>query len=212
MEFLRNAFAILNNNEGALMVTITFVYVIATCFICWANIRSAKATRDQLAESKRQYEEENRAYITYAFIYEKRAFYGMQFTNHGRRVARKVRIALHEGFIESLTDGQMKNHLKRISENECVLGIGQSFNIYFGGNEFRENENKKAVEGDIIYSDDIGEYTEHFVIDFNNYPPIFTVNSETEDIREEMKKQTKELERLRREIASLKPSSETEWV
>ena len=40
-----------------IMVGITAVYVIATIFISVANIRSAKATREQLAESKRQYDD-----------------------------------------------------------------------------------------------------------------------------------------------------------
>lgn len=43
-----------------IMVCITAVYVIATILICLANMRSAKATRDQLAESKRQFEETKR--------------------------------------------------------------------------------------------------------------------------------------------------------
>lgn len=40
-----------------LMVIITFVYVIATILICIFNGRSAKATREQVAESKRQFDE-----------------------------------------------------------------------------------------------------------------------------------------------------------
>lgn len=193
-----------------LMVIITFVYVVATIFICWANIRSAKATKDQLAESKRQYDEENRAYITFAFIYEKKAIYGLRFTNHGRRVARKVRIALRNEFIESLTDRQFVDQLSRVSKNECVLGVNQSIDIFFGGNDFRENANKLPIEGDIIYSDDIGEYSEHFIIDFNSYPPIFTVDSEIEGIRQEMKKQTAEMEKLRREITLLRQNAKQE--
>ncbi len=43
-----------------LMVAITAVYVVATIFICRANIKSAEATREQVAESKRQYEETQR--------------------------------------------------------------------------------------------------------------------------------------------------------
>ena len=75
-----------------IMVIITFVYVIATILICVFNYRSAKATREQVAEAKRQYEEINRAFITYEFLYEKRAFYGIRFTNHGRRVANNGKI------------------------------------------------------------------------------------------------------------------------
>lgn len=43
-----------------LMVGITGIYVIATIIICIFNGRSAKATRDQISESKRQFEETQR--------------------------------------------------------------------------------------------------------------------------------------------------------
>ncbi len=43
-----------------LMVIITFIYVVATILICMANIKSAKASRDQIAESQRQFEEDQR--------------------------------------------------------------------------------------------------------------------------------------------------------
>ena len=46
-----------------LMVGITAVYVVATIFISCANIKSANATRDQLTESKRQYEDKKRLEI-----------------------------------------------------------------------------------------------------------------------------------------------------
>ena len=83
------------------------------------------------------------------------------------------------------------------------MGVNQSIDIYFGGNEFRDNTEKMPIEGDVIYYDDIGEYCEHFIIDFNSYPPIFTVDSELEDIRKEIKNQTRSLEQLRREMSFL---------
>ncbi len=43
-----------------LMVIITAIYVVATIFICIYNGRSAKATQDQLKESRQQYEETKR--------------------------------------------------------------------------------------------------------------------------------------------------------
>ena len=42
------------------MVGITVVYVIATVFICWANFSSARASKAQVEESKRQYDETKR--------------------------------------------------------------------------------------------------------------------------------------------------------
>ena len=38
-----------------LMVIITLVYVVATVFICIANIKSAKAAREQTEEMKKQF-------------------------------------------------------------------------------------------------------------------------------------------------------------
>ena len=46
-----------------LMVGITAFYVIATIIISCANIKSANATREQLTESKRQYEDKKRLEI-----------------------------------------------------------------------------------------------------------------------------------------------------
>lgn len=43
-----------------LMVGITAIYVVATIYISRANIKSAEATREQLIESKRQYEDKKR--------------------------------------------------------------------------------------------------------------------------------------------------------
>lgn len=43
-----------------IMVVITFVYVVATIFICVFNYRSAKATREQVELSKAQYADDTR--------------------------------------------------------------------------------------------------------------------------------------------------------
>ena len=55
MILLKDIVTFLNNNEGALMVIITLIYVIATIRICRANIKAADAAREQLVESKQQF-------------------------------------------------------------------------------------------------------------------------------------------------------------
>lgn len=50
----------LNTYSNAIMVIITFVYVVATIAICLANISSAKASKKQLKTSIEQYEEMKR--------------------------------------------------------------------------------------------------------------------------------------------------------
>lgn len=54
-----------------LMVIITAIYVIATIAICWANVGAAKATREQLVESRRQYEDKKRLEIMPYIQFEK---------------------------------------------------------------------------------------------------------------------------------------------
>lgn len=62
----------LNDNGQAIMVLITAIYVIATINISNANIKSAEATREQITESKRQFEESKRLqvmpYLKLSFI------------------------------------------------------------------------------------------------------------------------------------------------
>ena len=44
----------MNENSGALLVIVTFVYVVATVFICIYNGKSAKASREQIIASQKQ--------------------------------------------------------------------------------------------------------------------------------------------------------------
>ena len=53
------------------MIIITAIYVIATICIFWANCRSANATREQIVESKRQYEDRKRLEILPHIQFEK---------------------------------------------------------------------------------------------------------------------------------------------
>lgn len=193
-----------------LMVVITFVYVIATILICGANIRSAKAAREQIAESKRQYDEDNRAFVTNEIIYENRTYYGLRFVNHGKRVAMNVRISLKKEFIDSLTEPTFANFLRKLEGEEFLLGIGQSYSIYFGGNAFRDNLEKEPIEGTLTYSDGIREYTESIYVDFNLYPTFFSTSSDTEKLIKKLGEQNKELELLRKEISSLKTVEEAD--
>lgn len=179
-----------------LMVIITAVYVLATIFICRANIKSAEATREQVAESKRQYEEEHQPYISYQFIFERRTFYGMRFTNHGKRVANHVKILLDEEFLKSLGTSQFAGPLKLLRDKEFSLGIGQSYDIFLGADEFRANPDKKPIRGEIIYQDLNTAYQESFEIDFAKYGTIFSVNAPADDFHEDMKKVVIELKKI----------------
>lgn len=190
----------LDGHSGSLTFLITAVYVIATIFICRANIKSAMATREQVVESRRQYEEEHRAYVTYEFTFERRIFYGLRFTNHGKRFANHVKIKLNRDFLESISASKFFDGLNNLKSKEFTLGIGQSYDIYFGAQEFRANVGKKPIAGTISYDDNKNSYTESFSIDFENYATVFSVDSDADILHEDMKKQTAELTKIAKEL------------
>lgn len=178
------------------MVVLTTVYVIATILICYFNYRSAKASREQTEEMKRQYDAENRPYITVELIHERKTFYGLRFTNHGKRIANHVNIQFGQDFVSNISEPNFKSLLGKQKDRECIIGIGQHYNIFFGTNKFRDNPNKAPLSVHITYSDSEKNYTDDLSIDFNTYAPFFSVNNDTDDLMKEIKRQTKELSRI----------------
>lgn len=195
-----------------LMIVITAVYVIATIFICIANFKSAKATREQVSEARRQYEEEHCAFISYELIYEHRILYGLRFTNHGKRVAANVQLQLDKDFIDSLMDQSIKDQLYSLDGKEFTLGIEQSYDIYFGGDAFRKRLNKVPIQGEISYNDRCGEYTDSFYIDFNKYAPIYTVTTDWERAEESAKNLIKNLAEIVKELEKINQNLKRESV
>ena len=192
------------------MVILTAIYVLATILICYFNFGSAKASREQTVEMHRQYEEENRPYITVELIYERKVFYGLRFSNHGKRLANHVRIQLDQAFLDSLNEPSFKAALERTKGKECIIGIGQHYDLYFGTNKFRGNSEKTALSGQVTYQDGKHTYTETFNIDFDSYATFFSVNSDADDFLKEMKAQTKELKGIKEALQQLVATSQTD--
>jgi hypothetical protein len=84
------------------LVAITFVYAVTTIFICTANLRSAKAIREQVAEQKRQFDEANRPIIDIITESIQGAWLGFIFQNTGNRLAREITVNVNDSFIEKL--------------------------------------------------------------------------------------------------------------
>lgn len=99
------------------MVIVTGIYVVATIFICWANIKSAKASKEQLCEMQRQYAEVNRPIIEVEFHYIQKTWYVVRFVNHSNKTAQHVKIHLESAFIDSLPERSIRKELERIGKN-----------------------------------------------------------------------------------------------
>ena len=119
------------------MVIITFVYVIATIFISWANFKSAKVSNEQLKEMQKQFEENNRPHIEVEFIYVKRSFYGLRFINNGNVLAKNVKIKLSSDFVDTL-EPSMKEILQKQKDKNCIISAHQSYAAKIGRASCRE--------------------------------------------------------------------------
>lgn len=187
-----------------LMVVITAVYVMATIAICWANIQAANATKAQLEEMKRQYAEENRPIIGTEFHYERRNWYIIRFVNHGRQTAQHVKIELDSEFIESLPEEVYKSTLLEQKGKECIIGVGQHYDLYIGSNAMRGNLNMRPVTGDIYYEGYQNSYSDKVFIDLKNYMTFFSSTTDNDDLLKAIKKSAEELKSIRKELQSLR--------
>lgn len=178
------------------MVVLTGIYVVATIIICYFNYGSTKAAREQAAEMRRQYEEENRPYITVELIYERKTFYGLRFSNHGKRLANHVAIRLDQTFLHSIDEPSFKKALEHSQGKECIIGIGQHYDLYFGSNNIRAKVGKVPLVGTVTYQDSGRSYSEDFRIDFEMYATFYSVNTDTDDFLKEIKGQTRVLKQI----------------
>lgn len=188
--------AYLNENSGAMTFLITVVYVVATIFICWANIRSAKATRAQVAEQQREFEETNRAFVTVTFEIIKSGLAVLHIQNHGKRIATSVSVHISEAFIENMADTMDREHVQKLCQSIFTIGIGQSWYICIGSHLQLEQMSKELLTITISYRDSVAQYCETTSIDLKQYFWSVIYDSPTEDIRQELKHNTKELKSI----------------
>ena len=180
-----------------LMVIITFVYVIATIFICIANIQSAKASKKQTQEMQRQFYAVNRPNVSVEVVYIKKSFWALRFTNNGTQTSFNANIILDEAFINS-TEEKIQPILRENNGRVRTLGVNQSYDLYFGTNEYRTLTPKVNIAGKITYKGcDNSLYCEDFEIETENYATFFSVKSEMEEFIEKIAEQNKELKNIR---------------
>ena len=199
----------LNHNSGAMTFLITAVYVVATVFICWANIQSANASKAQLKEMQRQFRSINRPIISVEIVHLRRMFWVLRFTNHGTQTAFNVKIIIDSEFIESLSEPNYKQIVKDNNGKIKTIGINQSYDLFIGANSFRNRDAHVPIKGIIHYwGIDNSEYKEDFIIETQNYATFFTVNTDNDDLMEKLKEQNEELKNINYSLALLAEKSQ----
>lgn len=74
--------------------------------------------------------------------------------------------------------------------------------------KYSRNPKKTPLTGHITYSDGIETYHEDFYIDLDKYATFFWMNSVSDNLLEETKKQTKELETISEALMSMASKTE----
>ena len=104
-----------------LMVIITFVYVVATVFICIYNSKSAKAAKEQAEIAQKQmdlmlqqFRETNRPVISIGFDIIRSGILCFVIENIGMAAAKKVIIRLNEDFIKNVEKHEPQSNIKAI--------------------------------------------------------------------------------------------------
>lgn len=163
------------------MVIITGIYVIATIFICCANIKSANASKAQLEESKTQFEESRRLQCMPFLQMEVATGKTAEFLSEVSLCADEVDTTMYEIFrIRNLGNGTAVNMVYLWSCKAMNISEGDAapFNAIRVGDEYYwqftidaqepEYESTKVVLN-LQYEDLLGNtYTQNFFITFDN--------------------------------------------
>ena len=184
-----------------LMVVITFVYVIATFFICYFNNKSVKATREQLAESKKQFEESNRPHVIAGLRVESDIFMCLYIKNIGNDVAENVEIRINQDWLELIKDGFYLEPLKELVSERFMLVPEQEITRAFThvivgvGNQWLDVFDEHSVTVSVSYNkkNSTLKYCEKFSYNIKLFRNMFKEKEEHEKEIREISKSLKDL-------------------
>ena len=196
----------INNNQGFMMVVLTAVYVIATIAICLFNYKSAQATREQVAESARQFEETNRAFLTVYADFIRNGLFVLCVSNSGNKPAKDINVNIGEEYFKNIKQEFLPNVEKFVKSN-FMLGIEQKFYLTLGGLLDYEKLSNESMFLELTYQDDKRKYSERIEIrlkeiawSLNYTSPITDIQHDIKKQRENVEKLSDNLEKIRRKI------------
>ena len=191
-----------------IMIIITGVYVVATIFICWANIKSANASKEQLKEMQRQYAESNRPLVELELHYMRKTWYVARFINRGNLTAQHVKINLEQSFVDSLPEEVFRTELEKQKGKECIIGVGQHYDLFIGSNSLRENPNMKPLTGTIEYEARGRVYKSEVYVDLEHYMTFFSATTDEDDLLKSVKSISDELKNTRQFLYAQRKTDE----
>jgi hypothetical protein len=187
-----------------IMIAITSVYVVATILICIFNYRSAKATREQVAEAKRQFDETNRAFVTVNLESIRGGLIVLCIKNHGKMIANNVKVRFEEEYIKNFSSRADKSSLVKLNQASFSIGIGQSWYICLGSHLDLEEMSKQLLHLVVSYNDKYNTYSDNIDINFGEYFWSLIYDSILGDIYGEIKKEKEIFESIEKHLDKMK--------
>ncbi|WP_252238550.1 hypothetical protein [Clostridium sp. VAP51] len=168
------------------MYILTCINVVITFFICIFNYKSAKATREQIAESQRQFAESNRPYVNAVFEIVNGGLACLVISNNGNKVAENVEIKINEEFLNLLNARDRKQIMKFISEN-IVIGVDQKWTLLIGSHLQLEELSEEKIIIDITYNDGDKQYKDKNTIILSGYLGVLMSKNYNNEINKSLK-------------------------
>ena len=179
--------------SGWAMVIITLIYVIATIAIFITNHKATKIAQEQVAEMRREYDESNRPSVEVDLNLEQRTIYDLRFNNYGKKTAEHVRITLNKEFVDSIQEQEISNILRSQEKKECIIGVGQHYDLYVAPIKYKDNPNKVPIIGRVSYRCDSILYENEFYIDLENYMTFFSADTDFDKLKKLLEEQNKNI-------------------
>ena len=193
------------------MSVLTFVYVIATIFICLFNAKSAKATKEQTMESVKQFRNSNRPNVVPHFTMIEGALFCLAFKNIGNECAKNLAISINKEWLDcfdsALKQKQMPGDMVKSLENLFFLEpqgeIKFVLMIPGDGTTMYEELSKEKIKIHLKYCrNDLSEnFEEAFEMDLLSRAGLILDQS---DYVRKMKKQEEALKDIAKSISGLK--------
>ena len=114
--------------------------------------------------------------------------------------AQHVKIYFGQEFIDSLPEKSFRNELEKQKGRECIIGVGQHYDLFIGSNKLRGNPQMRPLTGTIEYEAQGQIYKSDIFVDLEHYMTFFSATTDEEDLLKSVKQISDELKKTRQAI------------
>lgn len=184
VNYVSSALEFLNANQGALLVVLTLVYVVATVVLVIANART-------LREMRLTREEQQRPYVVVSFEDRRGGLLCLVLTNLGGSPAHGLSVEVDAKIIERLSE-KSRAKISSLKNAALVLVPQQKLIFALGGLTDFHSLPRGSVR--LRYRDRVGNtYDEETEFDFPSFGPALIYGPELDELKTVLAKEIKAL-------------------